>query len=297
MKGTVKTWIGVAALMAFSAAAMGADAAHHWQMEGDATDSVGTNDGTPQGGVGHYTWETDVAGSYIYDPLSTNYRTNTGSALFTTGGSHADSGINVGALQVMDSFWKEWTVEVIFKGPANQAEEATLFGRYPTLPNQAMSQFTGMGFTGTPDDLYPVMAANGFAGAIFFTAGTPPSLTDGAWHHVAMTYSHLGGTWSTAADPAPTFTLTMSLWVDYQFVDTQSIEWTGYLQQRQADPYDHEPSTAPGKIGGLQTPPLNNVHIDEVRILNYAVPDAANGLDHFLQSVPKPATGTIVILR
>ena len=303
MRGTVRVVMGVVVLAAFSAAAT-AVVTNHWPLDGDELDAVGINDGTPNGGVGHYSFTGDVSDVAIYDPLSATTRANTGSALFTTGGNWEDTGINVGNLDVMDTFWEAWTVETIFKAPPGQIEETHLFGRWQNDPTASHSQFFGMGFVSDPDDLFGVMAAHNFGGALFPTSTTEP-VTDSEWRHAAMTYSHSGDTWSDAGDPEPTFTLTMGLWLDYQHLATQTIEWTGFLQQRPGDPWDHLPSTARGTIGmNRGSKVLTDVNIDEVRILDYMVPDGANGLDHFLQPVPEPATvallgigGILAVLR
>jgi hypothetical protein len=305
MQGTLKTLMAVVALLTFSSAAMGVDmATNHWQLDGDLLDAVGSNDGSAFG-AGNFSSSTEVSGSVIFDPQTGSVRPNTGSVKFNGGGSWSDRGINVGALEVMDSYWKPFTVELLFKAPPGQKEESPLFGRLKGDP-QDKSQRHVLGFTEDPDDLFVVMQVFDIPAPsnTFFKTDTEP-VTDSEWHHAAFTYEHSGDRWDLGG--GETNTLKQSLWLDYQFVTSQTIVMEAPLQRDPNNHAVHLPSPDPGLIGGAKfhpNPGLVGVNVDEVRILNYAVPEGANGLDHFLQpDVPEPATlsligfGLLAVLR
>ena len=307
MRGTVNILTGVAVLAAFSAAAM-AGATNHWQLDGNTNDAVGSNHGSV---VGNHSWSADVSDVAIYDPLSGTTRPNTGSADFAGGGGATNTGINVGVLTTGNSYYDPYTVEVIFKTPdqSNKAEQS-IFGHWQGADFRGMIQALvfgtdpNAGWSAT-EGVTGVHAAVGFPdGAFPVTHG---DVSDGQWHHVAMTYSHTGDIWEVAADPTPAdYVLTCELWVDYQLIASDTHTWPGEgagARLQQSDWGGHRIDvTAPTYIAGGIGPNPNPITIDEVRVLDYAV--TADPLDHFLQPVPEPATlgllgvgGVLAVLR
>ena len=305
MKSTVKILIVVVALMGFSGAAMGAVATNQWTMDGDATDSVGSNNGSLQG-VGHVTWSATTVDSFIYDPLSTSYRANAGSALMDDDGDWTSTGWNVASVTALDSFWKPYTIEAIVKAPSGQADESFIFCRrqnsHPSgVPNYSILTQLGFGQQQSDQALGVFGVGNAYPSfGNMFPKSSADSFQDNEWHHVAMTYSFSGINWVSggydpSSDPAPEFTMTMELWLDYVKVDTESLTRSAFLE-KDPDSNAHLPSTAPGYIAGGYGRPTADFYLDELRILDYAV--TADPLDHFLQasSVPEPVTLSILAL-